>query len=81
MIHDFRKKLIIEYANGKSIKVTKHLFGEQEVFKVSFSDGRPPLLIMFKMTLDRKDLWGSIPKGREVKAEAIGRLLNTHFSD
>ena len=79
LMHDFSKKLVIDYANGKCLTATKHLFGEQEVFRISFSHHRPPLLITLILRQDKNDYWTSIPKGRNAEAEVIGKLLQPYL--
>jgi hypothetical protein len=59
--------------------VTKHFIGELEVFKILFSDKRPPLLIFYKMNMQRNDVWTPIPKGRQKEAEAIGRFIEPYL--
>ena len=77
-MHDFSSALVINFGKAH-ITITKHFIGDEEVFRVSFSDKRPPLLMSMKLTLDKNDYWTSLQTGREKEAQAVGLFLNEYL--
>ncbi|KQM77972.1 hypothetical protein ASE74_16410 [Pedobacter sp. Leaf216] len=58
--------------------VTSHWIGNAHVFRLTFSDGRPPLNIIEAMGY--RPFWTSVPQGRQIEAEFFGRKINEYQS-
>ena len=70
--------------NGLKLKVTSHIINDAEVFRIVFSDGRPPLVItetFIGSKLSRHDFWTSIPQGRQKEAAFFGKKIDEHFKN
>jgi len=66
------------------LKVTSHIINNAEVFRIVFSDGRPPLVITetyIGSKLSRHDFWTSIPQGRQKEAAFFGNKIDEHFKN
>ena len=68
--------------NGLVMKATGYIINNDEVFRIEFSDGRPPLVITetyagAKMTYHR--FWTSVPQGRQKEAAFFGKKIAEHF--
>lgn len=59
---------------GLVLKVTGHIINSDEVFRITFSDGRPPLLVTEAISGGRP-FWTSIPQGRQKEADFFGKLI------
>jgi len=59
------------------IKVTPHLIGGAEIFRIEFSDGRPPLNVTEARGF--KPFWTSVPQGRQVEAAFFGERIAEHL--
>jgi hypothetical protein len=59
---------------GLELAVTSHIINNNEVFRIVFSDNRPPLVVIEATALGRP-FWTSIPEGRQREAEFFGRLI------
>lgn len=68
----------IDY-NGKVLRVIEAEIKERRVFYIQFPDTTKPLTITIGQ--DRQDVkfWTSIPQGRQLEAEEIGRLIATYI--
>lgn len=51
------------------------------VFRLTFSDGRPPLMISRSKVIDGRKVWMSIPEGRQAEAVPIGVKIVEHFKN
>jgi len=66
------------------MRVTSHLINYAEVFRIVFSDGRPPLVItetFIGSKLSRHDFWTSIPGGRPKEAAFFGKMIDEHLKN
>jgi hypothetical protein len=67
------------YRSGK-IKFQRHTIGgHTPVYRIAFSDGRPPLVITRAVGKEIGRHWTSIPEGRLDEAEEIGVILEDYF--
>ena len=57
-----------------TITVTSHFVASEEVFRIEFSDGRPPLVVHEALGGNRP-FWTSIPQGRQKEAEFFGARI------
>ncbi|MGN6265438.1 MAG: hypothetical protein ACTHM5_07170 [Ginsengibacter sp.] len=73
MNHD-RKSFQLPYKD-QTINVQRHSVGGTTVFRISFSDRRPPLVITRARHQNAFNFWTSIPEGRQTEAEEIGPLI------
>lgn len=65
---------------GDKIRVQRHTIGgTQTVYKVAFSDGRPPLVINLATGKDIGRHWTSIPEGRLAEAQQVGPLIEQYY--
>lgn len=71
-------KFELYYKNDK-IEVQRHSIGIQTVFRISFRDKRPPLVIIRALHANAYRFWTSIPEGRQREAEEIGTLIVQHY--
>ena len=65
---------------GIAIKVTEHTLGEQQIFRIEFSDERKPLVVTKAKTVVGNS-WMSVPQGRQKEATEIGFLIEEHFKN
>ena len=66
------------------LQVTSYIINNAEVFRLVFSDGRPPLVItqtFIGSKISRHDFWTSIPGGRQKEAAFFGRKIDEHFKN
>jgi hypothetical protein len=69
----------LNYRDGK-IKVQRHsIGGHTPVFRIGFSDGRPPLVITRASGEEIGRHWTSIPEGRFNEAQEIGEIVEYHY--
>jgi hypothetical protein len=69
----------LDFKGGK-IKVQRHtLAGTQNIYRLVFSDGRPPLAITRGMGMQIGIHWTSIPEGRLKEAQEIGPLIEKYY--
>jgi hypothetical protein len=59
----------------QTVIVRRHSVGGITVFRISFSDRRPPLVITRARHQNAFNFWTSIPEGRQTEAEEIGPLI------
>ncbi|MBC7948521.1 MAG: hypothetical protein H7Y42_11610 [Chitinophagaceae bacterium] len=59
--------------------VQQHSVGGQVIFRVQFSNNRPPLVLHRAVNANESRFWTSIPEGRQREAEEIGKLISAHF--
>ena len=65
---------------GGRIKVQRHaISGYTSVFRIGFSDGRPPLVITRATGEDIGRHWTSIPEGRFNEAQEVGAIIEAHY--
>ena len=62
------------------LNVAEHYVGGQQVFRVVFADGRPPIVVA-KANAMGSLMWMSIPQGRLQEAEIVGKLIQKHFDN
>ena len=60
--------------NGLALEVTSHIVNSSEIFRIVFSDTRPPLVVIESLTNGRP-FWTSVPQGRQKEAEFFGKLI------
>ena len=60
--------------DGFIMTVTSHLIDGDELFHITFSDGRPPLVVNEAISGSRT-FWTSIPQGRQKEAEFFGAKI------
>ena len=71
-------KFELNFKNGK-IQVQRHSVGAQVIFRIVFSDNRPPLVISRAVHSNAYKFWTSIPEGRQKEAEEVGTLISEFF--
>jgi hypothetical protein len=59
---------------GLIVKVTGHLINGDEICRMEFSDGRPPLIITEALA-GSSLFWTSIPQGRQKEASFFGARI------
>lgn len=60
--------------NELALEVTSHIINASEVFRIVFSDKRPPLVVTESLS-NGQLFWTSVPQGRQKEAEFFGRLI------
>jgi hypothetical protein len=65
--------------SGVKIKVQRHSIGSQTIFRITFSNSGPPLVITRATHENAFRFWTSIPEGRQREAEEIGALISEYF--
>lgn len=60
--------------NELSLQVTSHVINTSEVFRMIFSDKRPPLVVTEAVSNGRS-FWTSVPQGRQKEAAFFGKLI------
>jgi len=68
----------LDYKDGK-ILVQRHSIEAQVIFKITFSNERPPLVVTRAIHSNAYKFWTSIPEGRQKEAEEIGALISEYF--
>lgn len=68
----------VEY-KSKIVKVIEAEIKERRVFHIQFPDTTKPLTITVGQDRQEVKFWTSIPQGRQVEAEEIGRLIATYI--
>ncbi len=68
----------IEYKEGLLKVETIHLPG-QVLFRVSFSNGLPPLVLCKATDFNMAGFWTSVPEGRQPLAAETGPLIEQYF--
>ena len=68
----------IDFNDGK-INVSQHFIGAQSIYKIIFSDKRPPLVITRATHANANKFWTSIPEGRLRETEEVGNLISEYF--
>lgn len=61
--------------DGLLLKVQKHTIGKQTLYRIEFSDNRPPLMVNEALDARSNPFWTSIPQGRQPEAEFFGRKI------
>jgi hypothetical protein len=61
------------------LTVTPHLIGGTEIYRIEFSDGRPPLNVTLANGF--RPFWTSVPQGRQVEAKFFGDLIDEHLKN
>jgi hypothetical protein len=64
----------IEY-KGLTAKVQQIGYDENRIFNITFSDNRKPLVITVSVKRDGTKWWTSVPQGRQIEAEEVGKLI------
>ena len=62
-----------------SFEVTQHRIGKSEVFRLVFSDQRPPLNLTEAKGL--RPFWTSVPQGRQIEAEFFGNRITEYLKN
>lgn len=60
--------------NELALEVTGHIVNSSEIFRIVFSDTRPPLVVIESLTNGRP-FWTSVPQVRQKEAEFFGKLI------
>jgi hypothetical protein len=69
----------LNFKDGK-IRVQRHTIGgHQTVYRVAFSDARPPLVLTRAAGKEIGMHWTSIPEGRFNEAEEVGPLIEQYY--
>lgn len=66
------------------LQVTSYIINDAEVFRLLFSDGRPPLVITMTFVgskISRHNFWTSIPAGRQKEAALFGKKIDEYFKN
>ncbi len=59
--------------------VTSHLSARSEIYRIEFSDGRPPLNVT--EANGYRPFWTSVPQGRQIEAEFFGQKIAEHLKN
>lgn len=62
------------------LTVSSHFVASDEIFRITFSDGRPPLVV-HEALAGKRPFWTSIPQGRQIEAEYFGARIAEHFKN
>ena len=73
-----RNQFEIFYLKEK-IKVQQHAVGSQAIFRITFSNNLPPLVITRATHASAFSFWTSVPEGRQKEAEEIGALIEENL--
>jgi hypothetical protein len=73
-----QNSFVLNFKDGK-IQVQRHSIGAQVIFRVIFSDQRPPLVVTRAVHANAYRFWTSIPEGRQDEAEEVGTLISDYF--
>ncbi|AZA82479.1 hypothetical protein C1637_08220 [Chryseobacterium lactis] len=65
---------------GLKIAVIEYTVKDQQVFRLLFNDGRPPLNISRAKTWNG-EMWMSIPQGRQQEADVFGNEISKHLKE
>jgi hypothetical protein len=57
-----------------TMEVTSHIVNNDEIFRIEFSDSRPPLVV-FESLSGGLPFWTSIPQGRQKEASFFGARI------
>jgi hypothetical protein len=68
----------LDFEEGK-IQVHRLLVGTQTIFRILFSDKRPPLVVTRATHANAYKFWTSIPEGRQTEAEEVGVLISEYY--
>jgi hypothetical protein len=63
----------------EKIQVYRHSVGTQVIFRIQFSDKKPPLVITRATHANAYKFWTSIPEGRQGEAEELGAIISEYF--
>jgi len=66
--------------NGFLLNVKRHDIGKQYVYRISFSDKRPPLVVHEALDARSMPFWTSIPQGRQLEAEFFGKKIEEQLN-
>jgi hypothetical protein len=61
--------------NGLLLSVKRHDIGKLHVYRIEFSDQRPPLVVHQALDARSKPFWTSIPQGRQTEAVFFGERI------
>jgi len=59
------------------MKVTPMQIGNDEVYRIEFSDNRPPLVVA-EVNATRP-FWTSLPRGRQIEADYFGKRIEEYL--
>lgn len=65
---------------GLVLTVTSHIINGDEIFRVVFSDNRPPLVVI-EATAGSRPFWTSVPQGRQKEAEFFGARIAEYLKN
>ncbi len=74
-----QKYFVLEY-KGTKIQVQRHEIESKTIYRVVFSDKRPPLILTRATGTEIGNHWTSIPEGRFNEAQQIGPLIQEYFN-
>jgi len=60
------------------LTVTSHIVNNDEIFRIVFSDNRPPLIVT-EAIAGSQPFWTSVPQGRQKEAEFFGARIAEHL--
>ncbi|GAB3910543.1 MULTISPECIES: hypothetical protein [Mucilaginibacter] len=61
---------------GHQVKIGKRTFGGTDVYYVSSSPDKKPLVLTRALKSGGKEFWTSIPQGMQREAEEIGAIID-----
>jgi len=62
-----------------TMNVTTHVISDNEIYRITFSDSRPALVIT--EVIGKKLFWTSVPQGRQVEAEFFGARIAEYLKN
>lgn len=68
----------LEFGGGK-IRVQQHSVANQVVYRIVFSNGRPPLVLTRAAGSNIGMHWTSIPEGRFNEAQQVGPVIEEYL--
>lgn len=76
---NLEQQFTIQYSS-QSYDVAVHAVGKTTVYRISFPDGRKPLVITSATDSNYRNFWTSVPQGRQPEAEEFGKLIDIHLN-
>ncbi|MGK6342472.1 hypothetical protein ACMGDK_09550 [Chryseobacterium sp. DT-3] len=70
----FENKIIEIISEGVKIAASEHTVNDQQIYRLTFSDDRMPLVIT-RISTFSGNIWTSVPQGRQKEAELFGNKI------
>ncbi|MES1224239.1 MAG: hypothetical protein ABUT20_52580 [Bacteroidota bacterium] len=64
---------------GQKLQVQKLDLPKQVVFRVTFNNNKPPLMVLRASDFGGSKFWTSMAEGRQIEAEEIGSKIEEYF--